>query len=236
MSYRWKEWLENWRQIANEASPKTRTSILMSVGGEDYEVLCVSRFWEESDADKRVLKTTIREFNDKRVSQSRSTRDLGLPRVITNYGKPAFLIEPGAEAVEWRAATEGVPVKELVKTMRGGDLGRHIRRLDRKAKRAATEKVETLEEEIEALQGMERSLRREIEEKEEEVNELRRITSRQRENIVELNCKQGGEGPESPGSGPLESPIEKARKRGYKATSNKPLPGTFEGRKGRKKR
>lgn len=138
---RWAQWLKDWREIADKSTEREYVPIFWKSEGVLYELLRVSRFCEEIDSDVPHVKTSIREFNEKTALHSRATRDLGILRVITNRHQPAFLLEPGAHVLGWRAKTQGVSEKKLVQVMRAGDLGRRVRLRDRKALKASREQL-----------------------------------------------------------------------------------------------
>src|SRR5258708_7296595 len=108
MDYLWEQWLKDWRSIADESTATKYVAVVRKEGDSEFEVLRVSKFNAEYDEDTAHVVTTIRRFNDKTAILSRSTRDLGIVRIITNGGRPAFVIEPGADVIEWHAITEGV--------------------------------------------------------------------------------------------------------------------------------
>lgn len=227
MTYPWVRWLKGWRTIADTSSPTTYVSIVVAVDGTDYEVLRVSKFHADYDEDKPYyVETSIREFNDRTALFSKATRDLGIVRVITSKHKPTFVVEPGADVFEWRSATEGVSVGKLVKTMRAGDLGRRIRRRDRKAAKDSQERQVAIEQEYEAeLQ----ELRVRLKEAEQRAAEQEMIADRMRKSRIKENKELGLPRGVPPSSGPLADTLGKAQERGTKLTSNKPLPGNFEG-------
>ena len=157
---------------------------------------------------------------------SKATRDLGIVRVITSNHRPMFVVEPGADVLEWRSVTEGVSVGKLVKVMRAGDLGRRIRRRDRKAAKDSQERQVAIEQEYKAeLQELHVRLK----EAEQRAAEQEMIADRMRKSLIEENEKPGPSRAVLPSSGTLADPLGKARERGTKLTSNKPLPGNFEG-------
>ncbi|MDA8182809.1 MAG: hypothetical protein M0Z26_10740 [Acidithiobacillus sp.] len=223
----WLKWLKHWRTIADKSSPTTYVSILTTVDRSVfYEVLRVSKFHPDYDGDKPHVETSIREFNDKTALHSKATRDLGIVRVITNNRKPAFVIEPGADVLEWRAVTEGVSVRSLVEVMRAGDLGRRVRCRDRKAAKDSRERQVAIEQE---LMEEAKDLRTRLINTEAERDDAMRDRDRMKENLIKQNEEQHRLGIVPPSSGTMTNPLEKAQKRGFMLTSNKILPGNFEG-------
>lgn len=219
MTYSWPKWLKHWRAIADASSPTKYEPIVATVDKTVYEVLRVSRYHADDDGDKPHVETSIRGFNDRTALFSKATRDLGIVRVITNNRKPMFVIEPGADALEWRCATEGVTAGRLVKVMRAGDLGRRIRRRDRKAAKDSQERQVAIEQE----------LRSELTDARERVAELERHVARMQETIIKRNEEPPGSGRAPLSSGSLADGLGKAQERGVKLTSDKPLPGSFGG-------
>lgn len=225
--YTWLTWLKNWRTIADESDPMSYIPIEITQDGKEYEVLRVSKFSTTSDADKPCVKTSIREFNEKTALHSRATRDLGVVRVITNKLKPMFLIEPGADTIEWMAMTQGVPVNDLVKVMRAGDLGRRVRRLDRKALKNSREETDAAYVE---LQREREKMQKAIDAIEAELTNTKRARDRMRDTLIEQNEEQLKNNPRTPvpASGTRASPLGTAQDKGTKITSTRPLPGSFE--------
>lgn len=222
----WLKWLKHWRKIADKSSPTTYVPILATVDGIYYEVLRVSKFHPDYDGCRPYVETSIREFNDKTAIYSKATRDLGIVRVITNNRRPAFVIESGADVLEWRAVTESVPVKKLVEVMRVGDLGRRIRRRDRKAAKNSRERqeavVQELREEVNELQVR-------LSKAEADRDEAKLDRERMRENLIKQNDEQDQLGMVPPSSGTMANPLAKAQKNALKLTSTKRLPGNFGG-------
>lgn len=232
MTYPWLKWLKNWRTIADKSSATAYVPIMTTEGGTDYEVLRVSKFHQDHDGNKPHVKTPIREFNDKTALHSKATRDLGVVRVITNNRKPAFVIEPGADVLEWRALTQGVSVTKLVEVMRAGDLGRRVRRRDRRAAKDSREQLavvrQELNQELEEVRSREKNLLKQLAEMKTELNSAKQDRDRMRENLIRHNEEQCRPEMVPLGSGTTACPLGTAQKRGYKAKSNKPLPGNFE--------
>jgi len=186
----------------------------------------VSKFQQDHDGDKPHIETRIRKFNDKTALHSKATRDLGIVRVITNNRKPAFVIEPGADVLEWRALTQGVTVKKLVEVMRAGDLGRRVRLRDRKALKDSREQRAAIDQERSQELA---ELRTRVRNLEAERNSAKQDADRMRENLIKQNEEQHCSEMVPLGSGTKACALGTAQGRGYKPTSNKPLPGNFEG-------
>ena len=110
--------------------------------GRDYEVLHISIFDPEIDGERRVVRTPVRVFDDKLALFTRRTRDIGLVRVIAVRGRPRYVLEPGADALDWAADVEGVSVRVLTQSAREGALGRQVARLVRHRERQSREIVE----------------------------------------------------------------------------------------------
>lgn len=240
MDYTWQNWLQQWRTIADNSESDTYLPIMITVDTVHYELLRISKFNREYDEEKPHILTSIRDFNDKTAILSRATRDLGIVRVITKKHTPTFIIEPGADVLKWISKNEGVSAGKLVKIMRSGDIGRRIRRRDRKtakdlheknlsAEQKLKAKLEQQEEIVTALNfELEQSLiykRRLL----EEVNEMKRQRSLMEKNIIEKNNKLSKFENEPHSSGTMVSSIGVADQRGIKVLSNKPLPGNFGG-------
>lgn len=226
MPYSFVEWLKHWRTIADAASATTFVPILCTVDGTTYEVLRVSRFHSDYDQDTPHVETSIREFNDRTALLSRATRDLGIARVITSKHRPVFVVEPGADVLQWRSVTEGVNIGILVKVMRAGNLGRRIRRRDRKAAKDSQERQEAIEQEYKSTIE---DLRARLKEAKDALAEHKRIGARMRETITEQNEEIDRSGHVLPSSGAMADALGRAQDRGTQLTSNKPLPGHFKG-------
>jgi hypothetical protein len=165
------DWLKGWRTIADGLGEPGRAPITMAHGGRTYEVLIVSTYEPGMEEGYVVAKTASRDFDGKVALYSRRTRDTGLMRIITNKGTPRFVLRPGADAIEWASAVEGIPASRLISASRLGAVSRGI------ARRARQEKWDTermddawisleaqiieLEEEIEELRNESRALKRE---------------------------------------------------------------------------
>lgn len=225
--YSWGTWLKTWREIADQSDPTSYIAIEITKDGEKFEVLRVSKFNKAFDADKPCVKTSIREFNEKTALHSRATRDLGIVRAITNKHQPMFLIEPGADTIEWMALTQGVSINELVKVMRAGDLGRRVRRLDRKALKNSHEQKDAA---YMALQREQERMHAELRAIEDELAETKQARDRMRDTLIESNEERFKNHPRmtAPSSGTMASPLGTARDKGTKITSTKSLPGNFE--------
>ena len=224
---KWSEWLKDWRAIANQSHENEPTSITITWGDARFEVLRVSKFYNKFDTKMAAyVKTPIREFNNRTALHSRATRDLGIVRVITNKHKPMFLIEPGGDVLDWMASTQDIQVKELVKVMRMGDLGRRVRRRDRKALKDSEARnlavQEELNKEIDDLRLRERELM-------ELLEDAKNDRDRMRDNLITQNGEQSKSGMILSDSGTESSPLGTRKNSGYKSTSNKPLPGSYGG-------
>ena len=226
MPYSFAEWLKDWQAIADASNATTDVPIVIAVDGIDYEVLSVSRFHSGYDERTPHIETSIREFNDKTPLLSKATRDLGIVRVITRRRQPMFMVEPGADVLQWRSATEGVTVGKLVKVMRAGNLGRRIRRRDRRAAKDSQERQEAIEQEYSST--LEDLLVR-LKETEFNLAEEKRNGNRMRKTIIEHNEERDRSGGVPPSSGTMAGALGRAQDRGTKLTSNKPFPGNFEG-------
>lgn len=233
MAHSWLNWLKRWRTIADESSPTEYVPIMMTSDSTSYEVLRVSRFHQAYDGNTPHVETPIREFNDKTALHSRATRDLGIVRVITNNRKPAFVIEPGADVLEWWASKQEVSVKNLLDVMRAGDLGRRVRLQDRKAAKASRAQLlavrQALGEELAEVRSQEKKLVARLAEVEAERDSAQKDRDRMRENLITQNAQQGSTAKIPYGSGTKSSALGTDRAQIQKLTSNKPLPGNFEG-------
>lgn len=219
--------------IAGESKSTEYVPITITVNARDYEVLRVSRFHEDYDGDKSHVQTPIREFNDKVALHSRATRDLGVVRVITNSRKPAFVIEPGADALEWVALIQGVSVKKLVAVMRAGDLGRRVRSRDRTAAKNSRTQLAAVEaeltQELAELRDQEKRLAAQLKAMENERDNAIKDRDRMKENLIKQNAEQSHLALAPSTSGTKACALGTAQDRGVKLTSNKPLPGNFKG-------
>lgn len=170
----WAEWLRGWRGIADSVPEGEFEDIVMTSNEIDYVVLRVSQYDQDIDGDRRVVRTTSRDFDDQVALFTRRTRDVGFVRVITVRGRPRYVLEPGAGALEWAAAVEGVTMRELVESVREGKLGRRVSRSFRQRERQAAARVQALREQLEDaeeevdrlrldIRTMDRDIRRERE-------------------------------------------------------------------------
>lgn len=195
MTYPWLKWLKNWRTIADTSSPTTYIPIVTTVDGTVFEVLRVSKFQQDHDGNKAHIETTIREFNDKTALHSKATRDLGIVLVISNNRKPTFVIEPGADVLEWRASTHGVSAKKLLEVMREGEIGRRVRRKDRNALKNSREQqaaaIEELNDELAETRAHEKKLLAQLAEIELELDSAKKDRDRMRETVIRQNEKHG---------------------------------------------
>jgi hypothetical protein len=144
----WKEWLRAWRQIADSVTEGRYKEITANHDGRDYNVLRISLYDPEIDGERRTVRTPVREFDDKVALFTNRTRDLGIVRVIAVHGRPRYVLEPGADAVDWAADIEGVSPAELAQSIREGALGRRVARLATRQERRSRE---VLEAKIQAL-------------------------------------------------------------------------------------
>lgn len=228
-----KNWLDDWRTIADQSTPTTYQPIVITASGTEYEVLSVSGYDANVDGNKPHVKNTIREFNDNIVRFSRATRDLGIVRVITNRGVPMFVIEPGGQVIEWLADTQGISVNTLMKVMRAGDLGRRVRRRDRVALKNSREesvaKEAELKQEIKDMSTQINYLKIKHAELKNENAEITEREKKTRDNLISQNEKQLSQGMTPLGSGTLTGALGKAQSNGTKLTSPFPLPGHFGG-------
>jgi hypothetical protein len=91
-------------------------------------------------------------IDDKVALFTNRTRDLGIVRVIAVHGRPRYVLEPGADAVDWAADIEGVSPGELAQSIREGALGRRVARLamrqERRSREVLEAKVQALRERV----------------------------------------------------------------------------------------
>jgi hypothetical protein len=220
----WNEWLRGWRAIADESTSDEYFPITDHVNNRAFEVLRISRYDPDSDADKQYVETKIREFNDNKARFSRLTMYLNIGRVITNKNRPVFVLEPGADAIEYVAAYEGVTPKQLVRAMCAGRLGRAVRSRDRMAAKNSVAqydaKILVLNEELH---------RKDLEkaELEDDLAESKKAHAILNQRLSQKNGAGGGAVPSST-SGTMASPLGTASE-GFKPVTNKPLPGSFGG-------
>ena len=131
--------------------------------GTEYEVLLLSRYDVAIDAAKKAVMTTARHFDNHVAQLSRRTRDAGVVRIITFTGKPRYVLEPGAQALEWAAAMEGVSISALKSAARESAPWRGVPRGAKKERLG-----------LKQLEKQEASLEQQIFDAEEEVEHLRR--------------------------------------------------------------
>ncbi|AHF88272.1 hypothetical protein RLEG3_04020 (plasmid) [Rhizobium leguminosarum bv. trifolii WSM1689] len=158
----WTEWLRGWRVIADGVPEGEFEDIVMTSEGTDHVVLRISQYDQDIDGDRRVVRTTSRAFDDQVALFTRRTRDLGFVRVITVRGRPRYVLEPGAGALEWAATVEGVTMRELVESVREGKLGRRVSRLFRQRERQTTARIQALREQLEDAEDEVERLRLDI--------------------------------------------------------------------------
>jgi hypothetical protein len=173
----WTEWLREWRQIAETLREGYYEQITMHHREKDYDVLRVSLYDADLDGERRVVRTPIREFDDKVALFTRRTRDIGLVRVIAVRGRPRYVLEPGADALEWAADIEGVSLRELTQSVREGALGRRVARLANRQERRSREiveaQVQALRERVEDVEAEAAMLKAELHARERDLNRYR---------------------------------------------------------------
>lgn len=98
-------------------------AIVSRWGGVEYDVLSVTVFDPLLDGGRKLAQVTSRDFDNKVNLYSHRTRDTGLPRAITNKGRPRYLMEQGPDALRWGAAVEGMSVDALVMAAIEGCVG-----------------------------------------------------------------------------------------------------------------
>lgn len=226
----WADWTKPraWRNLAEQHTDKTGEEYVVigharEEGDDSFELLRLSRYSEKFDVDKMALRTSIRAFDETPVEMSRRTRDLGIVRFITNKGKPIFVLEPGADVLEWMAFREGVAESELLNIARRGELGRLVRRKDRRALKASRQEAEAT---ILAYQEHILRLESNLSQTKVELNRAKDAHARMVGKIVRENER---EGKVQSNSGDLASALGTAQERGFKPVTNKPLPGNFGG-------
>ena len=226
----WADWTKPraWRKLAEQhtdASGETYVIIGQESedGGEPFELLRLSRYSPKLDADKLVIRTPTRDFDEKPVEMSRRTRDLGITRFITNKGKPLFVLESGADVVIWMAIREGVSESELINIARRGEVGRAVRRKDRRALKASQQETEAT---IRAYEENVYKLESDLAQTKVELNRAEDARKRMAQNIISEN-ERNGKAQENSGS--MSCALGAAEKRGFKPVTNKPLPGNFGG-------
>lgn len=241
---KWADWTKPraWRKLAEEHTDELGQKYVV-IGqksddeNEPYELLQLSRYSAKYDSNKSVIHTPIREFDAKPVEMSRRTRDLGVARFITDKGKPIFVLEPGADVLKWTAIREGITEMELVNIARRGEVGRAVRRKDRLALKASKQEGEAkIQAHQEHIQKLERDLAQakvdlngakdELNKTNNKLNEANDAQDKMVKNIVRENeCN----GKAQSKSGSMGCALGMAQERGFKAVTNKPLPGSFGG-------
>lgn len=167
------EWLRSWRQIAAEIPADRYVSITTDRGDRSYEVLLVSVYDADVDGDRRFIRTGAREFDDKVALFTHLTRDTGAVRIISMRGQPRYVLEPGADTLDWLADVEGVSSAELTQAVREGDLGRKVARLAsrglRRSKARLEAEVQSLREQVEDAEIEADTLRNELKARERDL-------------------------------------------------------------------
>lgn len=132
MRVRFKDWVNDWRyhvRRLEEAAERqgqasdARIGITFEWRGREYEVMTVALFDPVFDEGRKLARITSRDFDNKVALYSHRTRDTGLARVVTNKGKPRYLIEQGEQAAEWATVVESMPATHLAAAVREGSLG-----------------------------------------------------------------------------------------------------------------
>ncbi|ESY96673.1 hypothetical protein [Mesorhizobium sp. LNHC229A00] len=141
-------WIQSWREVAEEVPAGRYVPINVERDGVSYEILRISNFDPQIDGERRFVRTGAREFDDRVALFTHLTRDIGLVRVISLRGRPRWVLEPGADSLEWLADVEGVSVRELSLAAREGALGRRVAGLVRRRERRSRE---VLEAQVQAL-------------------------------------------------------------------------------------
>jgi hypothetical protein len=174
----WTDWLRNWRRIADAVPNNHYDAINVEIDGTQYEVLRISNYDADIDGDRRVITTGSRDFDDRVALFSRRTRDIGFVRVIEVRGRPRYVLEPGADALDWAAVVEGTTVRQLALSVQEGALGRRVGRLVTRRQRHAVDmlraKIQALRERLEDAELQALSLRAELNARE---SDLRRSGS-----------------------------------------------------------
>lgn len=217
-----------WRELAEKHTDISGTEYVV-IGKESddkdapFELLKLSRYSLKYDANKLGVRTSIRDFDAKPAEMSRRTRDLGITRFITDKNTPIFVLEPGADVLRWMASREGVAETELVNIMRRGEIGRAVRRRDRRALKASKQEVEaTVLANKEYIQRLESDLAQ----TKVDLNYSNDAHADMVKNLVRENERSGKVLDKS---GSMASTLGKAQERGFKAVTNKPLPGSYGG-------
>jgi hypothetical protein len=231
MSYiKWSDWIRPraWRNLAEEHTDELGEEYVV-IGqmrdddDEPFELLKLSRYSARFDADKLALHTSIRVFDNMPVEMSRRTRDLGIVRFITKKGTPIFVLEPGADVLRWMAIREGIPERELVNIARRGEVGRAVRRKDRRALKSSRQEAEAT---IRAYKEHIHSLESQLAQAKLDLGNAEDAHARMVKNIVNEN-ERNGEVQSS--SGTMSCVLGTAEDLGYKPVSDVPLPGHFGG-------
>ena len=168
------DWFRDWRRVAEAAELEVYEPLVARLDGTEYEVLLLSRYDVAIDANKKAVLTSARHFDNHVAQLSRRTRDAGVVRVITFTGKPRYVLEPGAQTLEWAAAIEGVSIDALKSAAREAAPWRGVPRGGKKERLNLAQ-----------LEKQEASLELQIFEAEEEVEHLRReLRSTKRERAL----------------------------------------------------
>lgn len=226
----WVDWAKPraWRKLAEEHTDKLGEEYVV-IGherddeDEPFELLRLSRYSAKFDGDKLALHTSIRAFDSMPVEMSRRTRDLGVARFITDKGKPIFVLEPGADVLKWMAIRERVAERELINIARRGEVGRAVRRKDRRALKASRQESEAT---ISAYKERIHELKSELAQTKVDLDRAEDAHTRMVKNIVSENERNGkAQGK----SGSMACALGTAEEHGHKLVTNKPLPGNFGG-------
>jgi len=155
MTHDIRDFNDDWREVAESIPFDRYGDITANVGEQTFKILRISRYSEEIDGDRAMVSTASRDFTDAQAFYTHITRDAHVSRVITLRGKPAYVLEPGPQVIKFKAAREGVSVKEFIAAAREGALGRLIAeaalREEKSARLVAEAKVKMLEERINEL-------------------------------------------------------------------------------------
>ncbi len=226
----WEDWAKPraWRKLAEEHTDKLGEEYVV-IGherddeDEPFELLRLSRYSAKFDADKLALHTSIRAFDSMPVEMSRRTRDLGVARFITDKGKPIFVLEPGADVLKWMAIRERVAERELINIARRGEVGRAVRRKDRRALKASQQETGAT---VSAYEERIRELKSELAQTKVDLDRAKDAHIRMVKKIV---CENEHNGKAQGKSGSMACALGTAEELGYKPVTNKPLPGNFGG-------
>ncbi len=224
-----------WRKLAEEHTDKSgKEYVVIGYESDDkderFELLRLSRYSVKFDANKLALHTPIRAFDGMTVQMSRRTRDLGLTRFITDKGKPIFVLEPGPDVLKWMAIREGVAEMELVNIARRGEVGRAVRRKDRRALKASQQQAEaTIQAHDEDIHELESKLAQAKVDRDRAIHD-RDNAKYAHDRMVENQTRENERNGQAPGnSGSMASPLGRAEEQGFKPVTNKPLPGSYGG-------